>query len=691
MSPAPVTRPARRATALAVLVLACGPLLAQQQAPGLPLPLPRPGATTPAAAATERAPAGRASDIVGILRLSDMGALEVLEMIENFTGKPIFRQQNIPAVRITFNSQTPLTREDAILALKSLLALNGIAVSEVGTRFLKAVPAASATNQAPDLLEVPANDLPPSQKIYTKFFALKFLSIAEAVPLLAPLLSQGAPIPYEKANLLLVTDAVVNLQRLERVLERIDRPAELDVHILSFALRHTTPTEVVRRLEALRGGSLKRFLENNTTFDADDRTSQLLVFTHPTNRTLVEDLIQRIDVNATPPTQTEIFQLKNADAEAVHALLQQVITGQIQARQGTTGSRTGIRRPGGEPAATAPAQPVAQPAQPAGAPTPAVRAGGALRSLQFSEQLTIVADPRSNAIVASGTTSDLAALEMLIEKIDVLLAQVRIEVVIAEVSLSDNDARGLDAFGISFNRAGNNDVGFNVSGPENFFTATGSLKDFNIETVFRTAQQNSNVRVLSTPTIVTTHNQEATITVGESRPVITATQSDLGTGSSLRSNVSFRDIGIELKVKPLIGSNGIIQMEINQKVENVVRTVLIDGNEQPIIGKREATSFLSIGDGEMVVLGGLQEINTTNSKGRIALFGQIPIIGGLFGSRKTEEVRRELVIFIRPQIIPNTEAAFLDALRRVDQSSSREGLEGYLRDNTIMPDGVEKR
>src|SRR5690606_32576017 len=143
------------------------------------------------------------------------------------------------------------------------------------------------------------------------------------------------------------------------------------------------------RLEALRAGSLKRFLENNTTFDADDRTSQLLVFTHPTNRTLVEDLVQRIDVNATPPTQTEIFQLKHADAEAVHALLQQVITGQIQARQGTTGSRTGIRRPGGEPASTAPAQPVAQPAQPAG--TPAVRAGGALRSLQFSEQLTIVA------------------------------------------------------------------------------------------------------------------------------------------------------------------------------------------------------------------------------------------------------------------------------------------------------------
>lgn len=619
--------------------------------------------------------------MVGILRLSDMGALEVIEMIENFTGKPVFRQQNIPAVRITFNSQTPLTREDAVLALKSLLSLNGIAISEVGTRFLKAVPAASAVNQAPDLLEISSLELPPSQKIFTKFFELRFLSIAEAVPLIAPLLSQGAPIPYEKANLLLVTDAVVNLQRLERVLQRIDRPAQVDVDILSFALRHTTPTEVMRRLEALRAGSLKRFLETNTTFDADDRTSQLLVFTHPTNRTLVEDLVKRIDVDATPPTQTEIFQLKNAEAEAVHALLQQVITGQIQARQTTTGARTGVRQPGGEPAAPQP------PAAPA-APSAVTRAGTALRSLQFSEQLTIVPDPRSNAIVASGTATDLAALESLIEKIDVLLAQVRIEVVIAEVSLTDNDARGLDAFGITFNSGGNNEVGYSFTGPESVFTASGTLKDFRIETVFRTAQQDNRVRVLSTPTIVTTHNQEATIIVGESRPVITATQSDLGTGSSLRSNVSFRDIGIELKVKPLIGSNGVIQMEINQKVENVVRTILIDGNEQPIIGKREATSFLSMGDGELVVLGGLQEVNNTKSTGRIALFGRIPVLGGLFSSRKLEEVRRELVIFIRPQIIATTEAAFLDALRRVDQSSSREGLEGYMRDNTIMPDGV---
>ena len=253
-------------------------------------------------------------------------------------------------------------------------------------------------------------------------------------------------------------------------------------------------------------------------------------------------------------------------------------------------------------------------------------------NLQFSDFVRIVADPRGNSIVAYGTPSDLVYLKEIVDKIDILLAQVRIEVIIAEVTLTKDRLRGIDAFTADFNLMNASEINFGVTAPgtsrvPSGFSFSGSVKDFSISAVIDTARRNSEVTVLSAPTIVTTHNQEATINVGESRPVITASQSDSTLGTSIRSNIQFRDIGIELKVKPLIGANGIVQMEIDQKVESVVSTVTIDGNEQPIIGVRQATSFVSVADGQLIVLGGLQEVNETKGNSRLWLFGSIPVLG----------------------------------------------------------------
>ena len=226
------------------------------------------------------------------------------------------------------------------------------------------------------------------------------------------------------------------------------------------------------------------------------------------------------------------------------------------------------------------------------------------------------------------------------------------------------------------------EINFGVTAPgtsrvPSGFSFSGSVKDFSISAVIDTARRNSEVTVLSAPTIVTTHNQEATINVGESRPVITASQSDSTLGTSIRSNIQFRDIGIELKVKPLIGANGIVQMEIDQKVESVVSTVTIDGNEQPIIGVRQATSFVSVADGQLIVLGGLQEVNQTKGNSRLWFFGSIPLLGGLFGAKTLEETKRELLIFIEPHIITETAEANRDAEREIEKLRSKEKLEKF--------------
>lgn len=631
--------------------------------------------------------ASKPEQTVGIIRMSDMGTNEVLDMLEKFTGKPILRQQTLPALKVNFRSQGAMTRSEAILAIESLLSLNGVAITEVGDKLLKAVPSTIVGTQAPQLLEESTHESAPSLKVYSKFYKLSYLTTAEVVPLIQPLLTLGAPIAFEQINSLLITDSLLNLQRIELILEKVDRPQEMESKILFFQLKHTSATDVVKRIKNMQSGNLKRYLGANTTFDADNRTNQLIVFTHPGNVELITDLIDKIDIDVAPLTQTEIFYIKHADATEVTTLIEQVITGQKKSRQESGAApSTGAAPTTGAAAGTPPTA--------AGPVEDTLRASA--ENLQFSDYLTIVADPRGNSILVSGTPNDIIYLKEIIDKIDILLAQVRIEVVITEVTLTKDQARGIESFGVNFNTDDLNEIDFNVNSSSTTqlpqaFSFSGSIKDLTIAAVIDTARRDSRVQVLSAPTIVTTHNREAVIKVGEQRPVITSTQSDLSGGSFVRSSVQFKDIGIELTVKPLIGSNGVIQMEIDQKVDSVVSTVTIDNNEQPVIGTRHATSFVSVGDGELVILGGLQELSEAKKKGRLAFFGSVPIIGSLFGSSSLEQTKRELLIFIQPKIISNTKEAHRDALENIAELEQKRTVEEYIETGDMIGEKEMKK
>ena len=120
-------------------------------------------------------------------------------------------------------------------------------------------------------------------------------------------------------------------------------------------------------------------------------------------------------------------------------------------------------------------------------------------------------------------------------------------------------------------------------------------------------------------------------------------------------------------------------MEITQKVENVVGEVLVDGNSQPIIGTREAKSFVSIKDGEILILGGLQENSRSKSKGKTSVLGSIPIFGNwLFSSNREDNNVRELIIFIKPTVYHSPVEGHKDAANEVKDSENKEPLEELL-------------
>ncbi len=621
---------------------------------------------------------------VGLIRIPEMGTNEVLEMLENFTRKPILRQQTLPTVKVTFFSQEALTRAEAITAIESLLALNGIAITTLGEKFLKAVPASVIRTQVARIWEGSTLGATPSQRIYEKMFELDFLTAQEAVALIQPLMSQGAPIAFDKSNRILVTDALVNLQRLERLLPTLDKPSALRTEMLFFELQNLDAAEVVQRMEQLAQGPLRRQFENNTTFEADERTNQIIAFTHPSNTGLITQLMERLDIDVAPQTATEVYSIRYADATELVNIIEQIVTGQREVRQETSGD-------GNNAAARREAAQRRQNNQTVAA------ARAEATNLQFSDFLTIVPDERANTIVASGTNNDLRFLEKLISEIDSLLAQVRIEVVITDVSLTKDDARGIDTFGFAYNASGSGE-GFNLgedtgssqkqASPGNFYGVTfpdgitWGPGGFGIEAVLNAVEQNSNAEVLSAPTIVTTHNKEAVVSVGEERPVITGVTTSNVTDTT-QEQVQFRDIKLELTVTPLIGSNGVVQMEIEQQIQNVLREVEINNNRQPVIGTRNATSYVSVRDGDLIVLGGLQSLDVNENENRMAILGKLPVLGNLFTRNSESYNRNELLIFLRPSIIRDSADATRDANELIDVLEGSEKLRDYLKEGTF--------
>ncbi len=615
-------------------------------------------------------------DIVDSLVLVDEPIQQVYRIIEELTGKMIVAQGNAPQVRINFNSRGSLTRKEAILALETLLSLNGITMTSLGEKFLRVVPTSSIRYQSPDMINGSTLDLPPSGRYYAKIYKLNYISVEDAVQIVNNIATPGlhTQVILSKSKALMVVDLLTNLQQIERIFTRVDVPTQLEEEMLFKSLSYISAVELKDRLTNMAQTSLNRYLGGNTFFEADERTNQIIILTQPRNVPLINQIIESLDVDSAPLTKTEVFYIKHAEAKEVATLLNALIRGQT--------INTGANVPGG---ATNPAN------RPETTPNPIQNTANlsARQDLegqqQFSEYITIESDERSNAVLAYGTASDIRYIADVIDQIDIVLDQVKIDVIIAEVNIGNTNNRGIDRFGINLDSAKEITIGLNqLVGTDNSFGSPAAdlpirvgatLEAFTLNTVFQTAQTDSDVSILSTPSLMTTHNRKAVISSGERRPIITGTSTD-NIGTSIRSSVDLTEIGIELTVTPLIGKNGVVQLEIEQTVETVTGTTTIDGNEQPIIGSRSATSFVSVADGQVIVLGGLQEQETRITENRIWLLGQIPLLGDWLFSSKTEQVNnQDLVIFIRPQIIYSSE----DASRVSEETIRNNEREGTIR------------
>jgi general secretion pathway protein D len=635
-------------------------------------------------------PGPRPSDMVDSFKLADVDIDGVLGALEQYTGKTIIRPGQLPTANYSLKISRPIPKTELVIALETILELNQVSVTPMGSRFLKVTALSTAKSEAPEMINGSSLELPASGRIATKIFELTFLRVNEFVPQIQSFMTPGVAsgiVQLEKANVIMVTDTVENIQRVERLLDEVDKPRQGSLVPKFYSLKNgAKAADVVAKIHSMLSGPTATQLRSTTSYTPDDRTNQIILIADPREIPLFDTLIAQLDIKSDPYTRMEVIPLKHGDAKDVATLLTSLISGQTSAVKSasTLSVRPGqIATPGqGAPPTTA---------------TAAANANAEPGTSEFSSFITVQADERTNSVVVSGTFDDIRLIKGIVDKIDILLAQVSIEVVVAEVTLSDTDDSGLQALNLTVGqttKGATSITGFS-GGVAGFNITSGIVNPLSFMAALQSAGDKHKVKILQEDTITTTHNKQAQFEVGEQVPIITGTTgvplsagTTAGTQFATSSSVTYQDIGITLKVLPLIGDDGSVQLNIDEKVDDNEGNVMIDGNSQPIIGHREATAFINCQDGEMAVLGGLQSSGRTSDKQKIGILYQIPIISNLLGYKSTDLERTELLLFIRPHVLKPSETTH-DTHRLIDGMGNRSQINDYLKDPARMPDPKE--
>ncbi|MDR2806879.1 MAG: hypothetical protein LBB11_01860 [Puniceicoccales bacterium] len=654
----------------------------------------------PPAAAQQNQYEASQEDMVNELAFSNADPREVIGLLEQLTGRTALVEQKLPTAKISLEIQEPISRIEAIAALESVLSLNGIAVVDMGEKFMKVVTAKTALTQSPDVIDESLLGYEPNQKVFSKFFTLKYLDANEVQrlikPMLTPISSNSIILPA--ANSLFITDTMTNLQNVENLIRRIDTPIQMREAVNFIPLNNVKASAIVKKFDQLKRGAFKKYF-SMTAIDSDDSSNQLIVVTPEENFPIIQRIAGQLDNKCDLLLKSEVLRIKHGDAKKIADIVSGIIKEQRSRIEKE--NRMAFERQQAKMTAQGNlAQALAQAAHGARSNQQISNTYSDFISSQqvsnegeeeqfahFSANLTLSSDERSNSIIVYGTASDLAQVRALVNDLDVLLDQVRIEVIVAQVTLTEGQQSGIDALNLGFNQNSTadatipinrkHDISFSsaIAGGSSF---KGTLRNFALETVLKQAKTDSNVKILSTPTLVTTHNRKAQFKIGEDRPFVDSSVKGDTVDAKERIQITYKHVGLELIVTPLIGSNGIIQMEIEQKVSKHNADVAIGGTTAPVISDKQINSFVSVANEDVIVLAGFKEKQHNQKHGKMFILGDIPILGdALFSSKTRQEETVELIIFIKPTIIlhPQDEATYLD--KRLQVTNFKDDIEYY--------------
>jgi general secretion pathway protein D len=267
-----------------------------------------------------------------------------------------------------------------------------------------------------------------------------------------------------------------------------------------------------------------------------------------------------------------------------------------------------------------------------------------------------VADEANNSLLVMASNKDWRDIQSALRKMDKTPAQVLVEVSIWEVSLTDELSYGVEwYFNASRDAQGAltkggllsmNDAGTVAASPPGFsYLFSGS----DWRAVINALQKKSNVKSLSSPSLLVLDNREASIQVGDQQPVQTSQTVNTSNTGVLTQSIEYKDTGVQLKVRPRVNSGGLVVMDILQEVTDVGERDAATGQRSFL--KRSLESSVAIQGGDTIILGGLIQNKKEESKGGLPYLQSLPVIGPLFSTTTDGDSRTELLVTITPRAI----------------------------------------
>ncbi|MFT5578310.1 MAG: general secretion pathway protein D [Paraglaciecola psychrophila] len=562
---------------------------------------------------------------------------EIIRFVANTLEKTMIIDPKVKG-KVQVISSEPVNAEQLYKLFLSILEVQGFAAVESGN-VVRIIPAKDARTSPVNVISSDSTALDQdSSEVVTQVIQLDNISAAKLIPVLRPLAPQQAHMAaYAPSNAIIISDTSANIARIRRVIESIDLSAVQKTEII--VLEHASADEIVSMLgqlqksEKAKGQSRSKEL----MLVADKRTNSVLVSGDELERARVRSLIVHLDTPLVQNGNIKVVYLKYAVSTDLAAVLSKVVAN--------------MERMGGS------------------AKVKKVNNSGA----------TVEADEGTNSLIITAEADVMKSLLSVVERLDIRRAQVLVEAIIVE--LNDGNDRDLGIEWLFTNDSGlygsSSRAGLAGATAASVFAAEdnsaeakgnlagtlasipgqvlgfGSLDDdlsFNV--VINALKKNTKANILSTPSLLTLDNEEASIVVGESIPFVTGSFTSTGNSSNPDNpfqTVERENVGITLKITPQINEGDSVILAISQEVSNVQGTAALNSNL--ITSERKIETKVLADNGQTIVLGGLIEDNVTEEVQKVPILGDIPVLGALFRSTAVNVGKKHLLVFLKPTIV----------------------------------------
>ena len=567
--------------------------------------------------------------------------------------------------KATIISPSKISVAEAYKVFESVLEVHGFTTIQAG-KIIKIVPSPDARSKNIET-RLREESGAAADKVVTQLIPLKYAAASEIKKLFAPLVSKSSIIlDYSPTNTLIVTDVYSNIQRLTKILEAIDilkSGQELSIVSLVYA----DALDMVKTLDSIFGAKVSKAQKGAAQsrlikFVADDRTNTLIILASEGDTLKVKDLIAVLDKETPKGKETiHVYYLENAIAEDLASVLEALPSKKAESK-------------------TTKAAPV------------------------VSSKVRIMADKVTNSLIITAEKEDYQTLEAVIKKLDIPRSMVYIECLIMEVDVEKDFLLGTewivgekfrfngDSYGATGGFSGSDPGYSNLRGLSGGLTgiasyppgysmgifgesiSVGGVTFPSLGAIVQAYKRDKDVNILSTPQILTTDNQEATINVGKNVPY--QTRSAAETGVETYSSYEYKDVGVILKITPHNTQDRFVRLVINLEVTQLDE-LSTSSADRPTTFKRTIDTTVIVKDKETVVIGGLIDDRTTTTSYGVPCLGDIPIIGWAFKTDNDALEKTNLFIFLTPRVVVNpVEAKELYEMKLKQMEEAEKNQEG---------------